>query len=275
MFFKKGILFFTLIITYAVGMFLVLGSKEMDPANEFSLEPVGESFAVVELFTSEGCYSCPPADRLVTQLIETANENDQRIFPLSFHVDYWDYLGWKDAYSSAAFSERQRRYAFTWRSNRVYTPQMVVNGEHEFVGSDASKAERYITDALASDAQLKIDLAPVLDEANNNIKVDAVLSDMKNDLVLNFAIVERNLVREIGHGENGGKTLHHDNVARSFFTAKARDYKVGTELRYPKDIKLENASLIVYAQDSKSMKVYGASAYDFVAKRSAGIGAGN
>ena len=266
MLFRKGILFFTLIATYGAGMFLVLGSQEMDPANEFSLEPIGESFAVVELFTSEGCYSCPPADRLVSQIIDKANESGQRIFPLSFHVDYWDYLGWKDAYSSAAFSERQRRYAFTWRSNRVYTPQMVINGEHEFVGSNAAKAQQYITEALEGDAQLKIDLAPILDQKNNSIQVDAILSDMKNDLVLNFAIVERDLVREIARGENGGKTLHHDNVVRSFVTTKARDYKVGTELRYPKDVKLDNASLIVYAQDSKSMKVYGAAAYDFVPK---------
>lgn len=245
-------------------MYLVLGSKNMNPANDFTLEPTGESFAVVELFTSEGCYSCPPADKLVSQLIDVANENDQRIFPLSFHVDYWDYLGWKDAYSSAAFSERQRRYAFTWKSNRVYTPQMVVNGEHEFVGSDAAKAKKYIEDALAQKANLEIKLNTSVDENTSTINLEASLNDVKNNLVLNVAIVERDLVREIARGENGGKTLHHDNVVRSFVSSNVRDYTTKTEIRFPKDINLDRASLIVYAQDSQSLKIYGATMYDFV-----------
>src|SRR3954452_5453128 len=95
----------------------------------------GKAFAVIELFTSEGCSSCPPADELVSRLL---SENKQNIYILSFHVDYWNRLGWKDSFSDPAFSARQKQYANYLSLDGVYTPQIVVNGEHQFVGSDES-----------------------------------------------------------------------------------------------------------------------------------------
>jgi hypothetical protein len=91
---------------------------------------------LIELFTSEGCSSCPPADRLLEKL---AAENNDKVYVLSFHVDYWNYIGWKDPFSQARFSQRQRNYARQFSLESIYTPQMVVNGVAEFVGSDEQK----------------------------------------------------------------------------------------------------------------------------------------
>src|SRR5690349_9744798 len=103
-----------------------------------------QSFAILELFTSEGCSSCPPADLLLPQLAST----DAGIIPLSFHVDYWDQYGWKDPFSNASFTDRQRDYAKHFRLESIYTPQLVINGEKELVGSNRSLAEKEISKLL-------------------------------------------------------------------------------------------------------------------------------
>src|ERR1700744_6104626 len=94
----------------------------------------GKGFAVIELFTSEGCSSCPPADALVARVQKESN--DKPVYILAFHVDYWNRLGWKDVFSSAEYSERQNQYARWLKLSSVYTPQIVVNGRTEFVGSE-------------------------------------------------------------------------------------------------------------------------------------------
>ncbi len=104
-----------------------------------------QGFAVVELFTSEGCSSCPPADEAVADI---AKQNKSNVFILGYHVDYWNYLGWKDMYSSSAYSNRQKQYASVFQLNSIYTPQIVVNGKTEFVGSDKNKLQQTITKEL-------------------------------------------------------------------------------------------------------------------------------
>ena len=111
------------------------GAKEKEVQQQSDNE-TGTPFAVVELFTSEGCSSCPPADNLLGEIVKDAQKGQQRVYCLSFHVDYWNSLGWRDPYSDPAFSRRQREYARAFESVQVYTPQMVVNGSTGFVGSD-------------------------------------------------------------------------------------------------------------------------------------------
>jgi hypothetical protein len=118
---------------------------------------------LVELFTSEGCSSCPPADTLLTRLAAEKIVGGAQVVTLAFHVDYWDRLGWKDRFSSAAFTERQNRYAAAWKTDRIYTPQAVVDGRVEFVGTDVTRA----LDALASSAarpHATVTLAPGTDD---------------------------------------------------------------------------------------------------------------
>lgn len=103
---------------------------------------IKKGFAIVELFTSEGCSSCPPADRLIDKLV---TEKGSEIYILSYHIDYWDHIGWKDPFSQAAFTNRQRQYGRHFSLESIYTPQVIVNGIDEFVGSDERKLRASIT----------------------------------------------------------------------------------------------------------------------------------
>ena len=112
---------------------------------------------VLELFTSEGCSSCPPADELLPELAKL----DSNIIPLSFHVDYWNRLGWTDPFSSSENSDRQRIYADFWKLESVYTPELVINGEYEVVGSNRSAAENAINKILQEKSKVKINIDEV------------------------------------------------------------------------------------------------------------------
>ena len=114
-----------------------------------------KGFAVVELFTSEGCSSCPAADAAVARLLA---KNNEQVYVLAYHVDYWNKLGWKDSFSKAEYSQRQSGYAAQFKLNSTYTPQIVVNGSSEFVGSDERKlksnVEKKLLEALPSDLSI-------------------------------------------------------------------------------------------------------------------------
>ena len=100
-----------------------------------------QGFALVELFTSQGCSSCPAADKYLSELIEKAKKEGKTIFALSFHVDYWNYIGWRDPYSSKEFTDRQKTYFENTKTTSIYTPQVLVNGSEEFVGSNKKGIE--------------------------------------------------------------------------------------------------------------------------------------
>ena len=117
-----------------------------------ALKPV----AVVELFTSQGCSSCPPADALLRKIHEYAEENKLPVYVLSFHVDYWNRLGWTDPYSDPTYTQRQRAYARHFGTDRVYTPQMIVGGEREFVGSNGKQAGVALQESLQASARVKV-----------------------------------------------------------------------------------------------------------------------
>src|SRR5579859_6935835 len=110
-------------------------------------------FAVLELFTSEGCSSCPPADELASRV---ASQYRWNVYVLSFHVDYWDQLGWKDIYSNAEYTQRQRDYAQTFYLNSIYTPQAIINGKSQMVGSNEEKLKSTLESELASTSNIRL-----------------------------------------------------------------------------------------------------------------------
>jgi hypothetical protein len=208
-------------------------------------------FALIELFTSQGCSSCPAADKNLTDLL--VDQGETEIYALSFHVDYWNYIGWKDPYSSKAFTERQRNYAKSLPSN-VYTPQMVVNGKAEFVGSSKDKAITAIKTAVQETPKYKFDISNLVvngDKVIFNYKIDKA----PEGELLNVALVERGIENYVSRGENNGKTLHHDNVVKSFETVPLK--KSGKLELTLHGEKLENCSVILYAQN-KDLRVVAA-----------------
>lgn len=247
-------------IVTVVGVFLVLMSvfsfrNSLKPTPEMA---ESNAIAVVELFTSQGCSSCPAADKLLSKLVDQANTSNQPVYALSFHVSYWNYLGWKDPYSSEAYTARQRSYGSAFRLSSIYTPQMIVNGKHEFVGSSADRANKAVKSALSSPVKNGISFKMVdkgTKTVNVNYKVEGDITGKR----LNIAIVERDVENNVPRGENRGRKLHHDNVVRGFKTVEAKNN--GTiEIDIPKGLNFEKSSVIVYAQDKYDWEISGAAA---------------
>lgn len=171
-----------------------------------------EPVVVLELFTSQGCSSCPSADALLEKV-----ENEyktENVFTLSYHVDYWNYIGWKDPFSKKQFTEKQRSYARKFNDNRIYTPAVIVNGKEHFVGSNRSKMYAKIKEYQKKKVNHTISLGAIK-QANNSIQfdytIDGELSNTKARVVL--AIQER--VTEVKRGENARRTLKNNNIVIS------------------------------------------------------------
>ena len=164
----------------------------------------------LELFTSQGCSSCPPADQLFGALAGRAD-----VYAVSLHVDYWDYLGWKDTLASPAFSRRQFDYGKTRGDMQVYTPQLVANGRRHAVGSNAGAVDALITAARAD----QLDVAVNLDVTAKSISVSLPAHDFDGEATLWLMAVQANVSQEIARGENTGLTVAYHNVVRNMVPA--------------------------------------------------------
>ena len=207
---------------------------------------LGPSAVVVELFTSQGCSSCPPADALIHDI---ANDPALRgrVIPLAFHVDYWDSLGWRDPFSSAEWTQRQARYARTMRINSAYTPQAVVNGRREFVGSNRAALSAALEKA-SNDKGGEITLT-ARREGNSLIATIHATVPANDDLLL--AIVEDGVITKIEHGENAGRTITNDAIVRKLVRVKPSQ----TMVTVPLDSAWRNVSATAFVQDRTTLAV--------------------
>ncbi len=185
----------------------------------------GEPRAVVELFTSQGCSSCPPADRLMGQLAQ-----DPSLVTLSLPVDYWDYLGWKDTLALHGNSNRQRDYAITRGDREVYTPQAVINGVVHALGSDKAAIENAIARTRRAAAPLTLPVKLSVAEGKVTVHVPAAENEHRSGEVWLFPVTSKAQVK-IGRGENRGRTLSYYNVVRRWmklgdWSGKAADFDV-------------------------------------------------
>jgi len=221
------------------------------------IKNTAQPFALIELFTSQGCSSCPAADKLLAQTIKKAKQNGSNIFALSFHVDYWNRLGWADPFSTSDFSQRQRDYAEQLNLSSVYTPQMIVNGNKEFVGSDESVLKEALKNSLANTPVVvfKSLTASLLNNAPP--KINFSLDGNYPDCKINFALVSLSETTNIKRGENGGLTLTNENVVRQFISIPA----TATGQVYFKNSPMpaaDNIAIVAYLQQNKDLKIIGA-----------------
>ena len=171
---------------------------------------------LVELFTSEGCSSCPPADRLLAALQKQQPVGNAHIIVLEEHVDYWDRQGWRDRFSSAQFTQRQNFYAPRLKFDDPYTPQMVVDGQAQFLGSDSSKASAAISQA-AQGPKISLTLSPpTIDGKRVAGSVSTASSSSLPHGDLYAVLVTPTASTEVKAGENGGRRMDHVSVARTF-----------------------------------------------------------
>jgi len=237
------------IITILSLIFLTLISCSCadSSAKNYALTNMDNGFAVVELFTSEGCSSCPPADNAVAKLLKEHNEN---VYVLSYHVDYWDYLGWKDIFSNAAYTQLQREYAKKFKLSSVYTPQIIVNGTEQFVGSDEDKLNAAVAKNLQQSSTTKL----VIDAKASNKKITVNYSTDAANAKLKLALIQLSAEDKIQRGENSGATLHHVNIVRDIQTvaASANDKVV---LNIPASLDVKNCRVVAFTQNINDSKI--------------------
>jgi hypothetical protein len=255
--------------TAGVAAFLVISNFGRTNSAAAPREP-GSALrvVVVELFTSEGCSSCPPADALLKRLSEQQSVLGTQIVALEEHVDYWNHLGWKDPYSSNEFSQRQSNYAQVFGTGGVYTPQMVVDGQSEFVGSRSLAAKEAIEKAAN---QPKAEMA-LLPGANSPPGKPAFEVQVKNldgisvrgETELWIAVTEKDLQTDVKAGENSGETLKHAAVVRSLRKIETLRDPAGYDRQIQVAIepgwKKENLAVVVFLAEKSSRKIIGAAA---------------
>ena len=226
----------------------------------------GSSAVLVELFTSEGCSSCPPADKLLIDLDQTSARNGVTVITLSEHVDYWNRYGWKDPFSSVLYSQRQEEYSRALKFEDVYTPQMIVDGRNAFVGSQRQTALQAIekaADAPKANVQLAVAPAPG-GAASVSIRIDSIPETSRGDKAEVFlAVAESGLNSKVARGENAGREIAHTAVARKLVKVGTVD---GGSFTAQPIVKLDQAwkrpatKVVVFLQERNSRRVLGAAA---------------
>jgi hypothetical protein len=231
--------------------------------------PGSRSPVVVELFTSEGCSSCPPADALLIKMAARQWPKNEEIIALEEHVDYWDGLGWRDPFSSREWTERQESYAVEFANGSVYTPQMVVDGRTEFVGSREAEAKRAIEES-AGKAKTEVSVPPAKTSGDNNerfaVRVGKLVGEKADDTSeVWLAITETGLHSAVTRGENAGEDLHHAAVVRTLRkigVANAKDQETSftgeANVSSDRGWKRDNLRAVVFLQEKKSRRIMGA-----------------
>jgi hypothetical protein len=237
---KKGLLLF---------IALVVGS--------YASGARAETPVVIELFTSEGCSSCPPADALLADLSRKSPPSGTKLILLGEHVDYWNYIGWTDRFSSAQFSQRQNDYAKDFNLASVYTPQMVIDGHWELVGNGAAEVYRDISKAAAQPkpAQVSLRWEP---EQKLHIAVQSPAGERPKVLMV---ITEDGLSTAIKSGENGGRTLQHAAVVRQLKelgTATNGQFEITADVAAHSDWNPAKLKVVVLVQQPGTGRILGA-----------------
>ena len=241
--------------TITLASSLILCALQPAIAGECSAKSGLVTVPLLELYTSEGCSSCPPADKWLGGL----KPDTSKFTPLAFHVDYWDYIGWKDKFSKSEYSDRQRKTAAFGGAGFVYTPQFVMNGR-DFKGWDNSRLNEAVEKSqnIASRANLTLN---TVTEANGDITLKASAqavkpSEAKNTDVF-IALYENKLVSQVKAGENSGSTLKHDYVVREFFGA----YQISNLNEFSKNFTLNSAwenkdgGAVIFVQNSQTGEI--------------------
>jgi len=232
--------------------------------------PVGRADApptpiVVELFTSEGCSDCPPADAVLEHLVESSGVRGAEVIALGEHVDYWDRLGWKDRFSSAALTNRQQVYGANFRLDSVYTPQMIVDGRTQLIGSDGKAVVKAIGEALRA-PHAAVLLSVVAAGADIEVRVaveqlPALGHADRAEVVV--AVTEDRLTSNVTRGENRGRTLTHAAVVRSMTAigqVAAGESSLRARVPIGADWNRDALKVVAFVQEQRGRAILGASA---------------
>lgn len=216
--------------------------------------PDKKGFALLELYTSEGCSSCPPADELLGKI---QNEyKDSPLYVLAYHVDYWDKLGWKDTFSKADFTKRQYDYAKFMDKDPIYTPQLIINGKTDYIASQETAVRNGIKSAISKLASVNINLETTQNEANLSVNY-SVEGTSKNSCLF-IAVVQKSAKSNVKRGENAHRVLLHYQIVRQLQSVDLNKVKRGTtSVHLPKNFNKQDFEIIGFVQDMNSGTILG------------------
>jgi len=225
-------------------------------------QPAARTLVLVELFTSEGCSSCPPADQLLGDLDSKQPVPGAEAIVMSEHVDYWDDLGWKDPFSSRLFTDRQRSYGAAFGNADIYTPEMIVDGRTDFIGSNRSQALEAISIAARKPKPaISLAVTPVDD---SSVKIQVQMNPLPDITLKNFpevllAITETNISSTVIRGENHGRRLTHVGVVRSLTVlgraTPGRSFAAEPVVNVSREWKRRDLRAIAFAQMVKNRQI--------------------
>ena len=215
---------------------------------------VKNGFVVMELFTSQGCSSCPPADELLGNY---TRQNEENIFTLSFHVDYWNRLGWIDSFSNKKYTQRQNEYALKYNLASIYTPQLIINGQKECVGSDEEKISGFV--ASAKNEFSSIDIKIVSTAINGNrMDIGYVVNDLIPNTNVNAVLVQDKAVTQIRAGENQGLQMTSYNIVRDLVTTSLKNTRGNCSVQLPPGYSSAGYHIVLFVQNIDSGKILAA-----------------
>ena len=218
-----------------------------------------EPIVVLELFTSQGCSSCPSADRLLNQIKKAAHKN---VFTLSYHVDYWNYIGWEDPFSKPQFAKKQRLYNAKFRNRSNYTPQVVVNGKEHFVGSNSSKMNSKIREYKLQKSANQINLSGV-EQAGKTLRFDYELLVPLDGNELRALLILDERITEVERGENRNRTLTNANIVVAEHIEAVTARKGSIEMAVPNTVfPREKIRLVILTENQD---------YDITAAATSGV----
>jgi hypothetical protein len=255
-------------LTFISAILGVTALTQPNPQAAAGRPPASRSPVVVELFTSEGCSSCPPADALLSQLADEKLGSNVQLIALEEHVDYWNDLGWVDPFSSRDWTARQYVYAGVLKNGNPYTPQMVVDGTVEFVGSHTQQARESILKA-ASNTKIPVSMERGKSGRGDQLEFSAKAGKLEGKTGSDtaevwLAVTETGLHSAVTRGENAGEDLHHAAIVR--FLRKIGEAKGDREPSFAgeatvplkKEWKHENLRAVLFVQEKKSRRILGA-----------------
>jgi hypothetical protein len=240
--------------------FLLACSREAKSADH---PPARAKTVVLELFTSQGCSSCPPADALLSKLGRETFDGG-RVIPLAYHVDYWNHLGWRDPFSSAEWSKRQNSYARVMKNSQVYTPQAVLNGRAQLVGSAERQVRAEIERQLdeGDRGSVVIDRATrVRDTLVVDVRAHLDKGASKNGAAVMVVLFENGITTKVASGENARRELSNDFIVRGQRQAMvvapgAADAHATVTIPLKGDWKVANLGVVAFLENTLSMEIY-------------------
>lgn len=263
----SGIIVIALLVAVVAGA----GFEPKKFSGSFSAPETVHGPVVVELFTSQGCSSCPPADKFLKSLAQSP-EWQEHVIPLSFHVDYWNYLGWQDPFSDDAWTARQGDYVVALGGATMYTPQIVIHGRADAVGSRFAEVEKAIDtqakDPASHQAKLQVTaLHRAADKLSGTVQLTGAIPRSRAPYALVAIAYQKTLTTEVPRGENAGKTLQNEFVVRNLALAtrlqqtKKLDMEASFEVALDASMDPEQMGIALLVQHTESMAIIGATAY--------------